>query len=124
MRQGRGRQSFHTYAVLSHRLRAVPRKGAWRKCCLIFQESGFAGPIRPDRAPTLDGQASHKPGYAMGGKVPALEFMNGAMDAMGTAAQRPGSAKANRTDPAEMAMYCFPSTAYDIGELRMCSPVA
>jgi len=49
----------------------------------IYHECGFEGPIRPDHAPTLDGEANDKPGYAMGGKVLAIGYMKGAMDALG-----------------------------------------
>jgi mannonate dehydratase len=48
----------------------------------IYHECGFAGPIRPDHAPTLDGESNDKPGYAMGGKVLAIGYMKGAMDAL------------------------------------------
>jgi mannonate dehydratase len=47
----------------------------------IYHESGFEGPIRPDHAPTLDGEANDHPGYAMGGKVFAFGYMKGVMDA-------------------------------------------
>ncbi len=49
----------------------------------VYHEAGFAGPIRPDHAPTLEGEANDKPGYAMGGKVLAIGYMKGAMDAAG-----------------------------------------
>lgn len=49
----------------------------------IYHECGFDGPIRPDHAPTLDGEANDKPGYAMGGKVLAIGYMKGVMDALG-----------------------------------------
>jgi mannonate dehydratase len=49
----------------------------------IYHDAGFEGPIRPDHAPTLDGESNDKPGYAMGGKVLAIGYMKGAMDAMG-----------------------------------------
>jgi mannonate dehydratase len=49
----------------------------------VYHECGFEGPIRPDHAPTLDGEGNDKPGYAMGGKVLAIGYMKGAMDAMG-----------------------------------------
>jgi mannonate dehydratase len=49
----------------------------------IYHESGFAGPMRPDHAPTLDGEGNDRPGYAMGGKVLAIGYMKGAMDALG-----------------------------------------
>jgi D-mannonate dehydratase len=48
----------------------------------IYYESGFEGPMRPDHAPTLDGESNDKPGYAMGGKVFAVGYMKGAMDAL------------------------------------------
>ena len=49
----------------------------------IYHEGGFQGPIRPDHAPTLDGEQNDRPGYAMGGKVLAIGYMKGAMDAFG-----------------------------------------
>jgi mannonate dehydratase len=49
----------------------------------IYHECGFEGPIRPDHAPTLDGESNDNPGYAMGGKVLAIGYMKGAMDALG-----------------------------------------
>lgn len=49
----------------------------------IYHESGFEGPIRPDHAPTLDGEENDRPGYAIGGKVLAIGYMKGAMDAFG-----------------------------------------
>jgi mannonate dehydratase len=49
----------------------------------VYHEAGFEGPMRPDHAPTLDGEANDRPGYAMGGKVFAIGYMKGAMDALG-----------------------------------------
>lgn len=49
----------------------------------IYHESGFEGPIRPDHAPTLEGEANDQPGYAMAGKLFAFGYMKGAMDALG-----------------------------------------
>jgi mannonate dehydratase len=49
----------------------------------IYHEAGFEGPIRPDHAPTLDGEANDKPGYAMGGKLFAFGYMKGVMDIAG-----------------------------------------
>jgi D-mannonate dehydratase len=48
----------------------------------VYHEVGFEGPIRPDHAPTLDGEENDRPGYAMGGKVFAIGYMKGAMDAL------------------------------------------
>lgn len=49
----------------------------------IYHECGFEGPVRPDHAPTLEGEANDRPGYAMGGKIFAFGYMKGAMDALG-----------------------------------------
>jgi mannonate dehydratase len=49
----------------------------------IYHECGFEGPMRPDHAPTLDGESNDRPGYAIGGKVFAIGYMKGAMDALG-----------------------------------------
>jgi mannonate dehydratase len=47
-----------------------------------YHEAGFDGPMRPDHAPTLEGESNDKPGYAMGGKVLAIGYMKGIMDAL------------------------------------------
>ncbi len=49
----------------------------------VYHECQFEGPMRPDHAPTLDGESNDNPGYAMGGKVLAIGYMKGAMDALG-----------------------------------------
>ncbi|MEO7143624.1 MAG: mannonate dehydratase [Bryobacteraceae bacterium] len=49
----------------------------------VYHECGFEGPMRPDHAPTLHGESNDQPGYAMGGKVFAIGYMKGAMDALG-----------------------------------------
>ncbi len=51
----------------------------------IYHDAGFDGPMRPDHAPTLDGESNDNPGYAMGGKVLAIGYMKGVMDAYGIA---------------------------------------
>lgn len=52
------------------------------KMLKIYHHYGFSGPMRPDHAPTLEGEANDKPGYAMGGKIFAVGYMKGAMDAL------------------------------------------
>jgi len=47
----------------------------------LYHECGFEGPIRPDHAPTLDGESNERPGYAMGGKIFAIGYIKGALDA-------------------------------------------
>lgn len=49
----------------------------------IYHENGFDGPIRPDHAPTLEGEANNTPGYAMQGKVFAIGYMKGLVEGMG-----------------------------------------
>jgi mannonate dehydratase len=48
----------------------------------VYSKYGFAGPMRPDHAPTLEGESNATPGYAMGGKVLAIGYMKGIMDAL------------------------------------------
>ena len=49
----------------------------------VYDECAFEGPIRPDHAPTMEGEAHDRPGYAIGGKLFAFGYMKGAMDALG-----------------------------------------
>jgi len=51
----------------------------------IYSKSGFQGPIRPDHAPALAGEAQNgrATGYTMGGKVLAFGYMKGIMDSLG-----------------------------------------
>jgi len=49
----------------------------------IYSQGGFDGPIRPDHAPTLEGESNSNPGYAMGGKVLAIGYMKGLMRGLG-----------------------------------------
>ena len=48
----------------------------------IYSKAGFNGPIRPDHAPTIEGEANDRPGYNMGGKVLAFGYMKGIMEAL------------------------------------------
>ncbi len=47
----------------------------------IYHEGGFDGPMRPDHAPTLEGESNNTPGYAMMGKVLAFGYMKGLLEA-------------------------------------------
>lgn len=53
------------------------------KMLRVYHECGFAGPLWPDHAPTLEGETNDRPGYAMAGKLFAFGYMKGAMDAAG-----------------------------------------
>ena len=48
----------------------------------VYHQCGFEGPMRPDHAPTLEGESNDRPGYAMGGKIFAIGYMKGVMDAL------------------------------------------
>ena len=47
-----------------------------------YHESGFDGPMRPDHAPTMEGESNENPGYAILGKVLAFGYMKGIMDGL------------------------------------------
>jgi mannonate dehydratase len=49
---------------------------------LAYHQAGFDGPIRPDHAPTMEGESNEKPGYAMSGKIFAFGYMKGVMHAL------------------------------------------
>jgi len=49
----------------------------------IYGNGGFNGPMRPDHAPTLEGEANDRPGYAFNGKIFAFGYMIGIMQAKG-----------------------------------------
>lgn len=48
----------------------------------IYSENGFTGPMRPDHAPTMQGEQNDRPGYAMTGKVFAFGYMKGVLDGL------------------------------------------
>jgi mannonate dehydratase len=48
-----------------------------------YHESGFEGPMRPDHAPTVEGDANNNPGYAFMGQMLAFGYMKGIMDGLG-----------------------------------------
>ncbi|MHC4402774.1 MAG: mannonate dehydratase [Planctomycetota bacterium] len=48
----------------------------------IYHEAGFSGPIRPDHAPTLAGEDNDSPGYAVQGKIFAIGYMKGVVQAL------------------------------------------
>ena len=48
----------------------------------LYHEVGFRGPIRPDHAPTLADESNRRPGYAMQGKVFAIGYIKGIVQAL------------------------------------------
>jgi mannonate dehydratase len=53
------------------------------KMLQIYYDSGFDGPMRPDHAPTLEGEANDRPGYAFNGKIFAFGYMKGILETRG-----------------------------------------
>lgn len=47
-----------------------------------YKESGFSGPMRPDHAPSLAGETNETPGYEVLGKLYAVGYMKGLIDAV------------------------------------------
>jgi mannonate dehydratase len=52
------------------------------KILKIYSDNGFDGPIRPDHAPTMEGEDNDRPGYAMMGKVLAFGYMKGILESL------------------------------------------
>lgn len=48
----------------------------------VYHEAGFAGPMRPDHAPTIEGEDPDSRGYGMLGKILAIGYMIGIMDTL------------------------------------------
>jgi mannonate dehydratase len=46
-----------------------------------YRDVGFDGPMRPDHAPTMEGESNDDPGYATRGKVFAIGYLKGLIDA-------------------------------------------
>lgn len=47
------------------------------ECMRAYDEIGFAGPMRPDHVPTMDGEANTRPGYETLGRLFALGYIRG-----------------------------------------------
>jgi mannonate dehydratase len=47
-----------------------------------YHEAGFNGPLRPDHAPVMEGETNDLPGYAIIGKLFAMGYFKGIMDAL------------------------------------------
>lgn len=50
-----------------------------------YLEIGFDGPMRPDHAPTMEGESNDNPGYMVRGKIFAIGYMKGLIDAVKSA---------------------------------------
>ncbi len=47
-----------------------------------YLETGFDGPMRPDHAPTMEGESNDTPGYAIMGRLFAVGYMKGILEAI------------------------------------------
>ncbi len=47
-----------------------------------YRDIGFDGPMRPDHAPTMEGESNDDPGYMVRGKLFAIGYMRGLIDAV------------------------------------------
>ena len=47
-----------------------------------YIDVGFTGPMRPDHAPTMEGEGNDHPGYALQGRLMAVGYMKGLMEAI------------------------------------------
>lgn len=52
------------------------------ECMKAYIEAGFTGPIRPDHAPTMEGEDNDRPGYALQGRLMGVGYMKGLMEAI------------------------------------------
>lgn len=48
----------------------------------VYLEANFSGPLRPDHAPIMEGESNERPGYGMTGKVFAIGYIKGILDAL------------------------------------------
>jgi mannonate dehydratase len=46
-----------------------------------YRDIGYAGPMRPDHVPTLEGESNDTPGYHMLGRLHAVGYLRGLLDA-------------------------------------------
>jgi len=51
------------------------------ECMRAWVEVGFHGPMRPDHVPTLYGESNDRPGYATLGRLFAIGYLRGLLDA-------------------------------------------
>lgn len=53
-----------------------------------YRDIGFNGPMRPDHAPTMEGESNDEPGYMVRGKIFAVGYMKGLIDAVNAEQKR------------------------------------
>ncbi len=47
-----------------------------------YRDIGFDGPMRPDHAPTMEGESNEHPGYMMRGQIFAIGYMKGLIESV------------------------------------------
>ncbi len=47
-----------------------------------YQDIGYDGPMRPDHAPTMEGESNENPGYMVRGQIFAVGYMKGLIDSV------------------------------------------
>ena len=47
-----------------------------------YDDAGFDGPMRPDHVPEMEGDPTDRPGYTVTGRIFAIGYMKGIMDAV------------------------------------------
>ena len=55
-----------------------------------YVDIGFDGPMRPDHAPTMEGESNENPGYMVRGQIFAVGYMKGLLDTIQARAAKPG----------------------------------
>ncbi len=56
-----------------------------------YHAIGFDGPMRPDHAPTMEGESNQRPGYMVRGQIFAVGYMRGLLDTIeGHSGRAPG----------------------------------
>ena len=57
-----------------------------------YHEVGYDGPLRPDHAPTMEGESNEQPGYMMRGQIFAVGYMTGLIASVKAERERAGLA--------------------------------
>ena len=52
------------------------------ECVRAYADIGYDGPMRPDHAPTMEGESNDTPGYMVRGQIFAIGYMKGLIDAI------------------------------------------
>ena len=63
-----------------------------------YRDIGFDGPMRPDHAPTMEGESNDNPGYMVRGKIFAIGYMKGLIAAIDSERARPMESAPHATE--------------------------